>query len=245
MNKEHFQLLLEDLYEKYNHIKKSEVPALVEKYNGQEFDAIKTFYFKYNFRSNPNYDPKAGTDSQIKGLIDSYSKGERIIRDIKQEPSAEEESLATIKKGAEEANSTINTISEVKKNELLKLVQEKTGDIEKLIIDKEKYFQELISKMDSLINEKIKTLNELTEEVVSKAVKSSSVIDEHVEFKITLDNEETTMDLPKEIKTMAAGTRFLIPNSDGKLMALEIKDVFCDYVTTPGKCLKEINIQRI
>jgi len=32
MNKEHFQILLEDLYEKYNHTKKSDVPNLVEKY---------------------------------------------------------------------------------------------------------------------------------------------------------------------------------------------------------------------
>jgi hypothetical protein len=73
MNKEHFQTLLEDLYDKYNHTKKSEVPNLIEKYNGQEFDAVKTFYFKYNFRTHPNYDQKAGTDTFIKNLIEQYS----------------------------------------------------------------------------------------------------------------------------------------------------------------------------
>lgn len=245
MNKEHFQLLLEDLYDKYNHTKKSEVPMLVEKYNGQEFDAIKTFYFKYNFRSNSNYDPKAGTDHQIKILIESYSKGERIIKHSKQEPTAEEESLATIRKEAENANSTISSVSESKKEELLKIAEEKTNLIQKIINEKEKYFQSLINKLDEVIQEKTKKLNEINEKVISDITQTKNDSDEHIEIKINLDFEETDIELPKEVNTMAAGTRFLIPSPGGKLLAFEIKDIFCDYVTIPGKCLKEINIQRL
>lgn len=242
MNKEHFQSLLEDLYDKYNHTKKIDIPNVVENYNGREFDAIKTFYFKYNFKSHPSYDPKAGTDSFIRALIDDYSKGERTIRDSKQEPSAEEESLAMIRKEAEQANSTINSVSESKKDELFEIVKEKTKDIEKLILDKEKYFQDLISNLDLSIQEKIKQLNELNEQVPTI---QKEEISEHIELKINLDNEDTDIELPKEIKTMAAGTRFLIPSIDGKILAFEIKDIFCDYVSAPGKCIKEINIQRI
>jgi hypothetical protein len=88
MNKEHFKNLLEDLYEKYNHAKLSEVESIVESGNGREFDVIKKFYFKHNFSSHPNYDINAGSDIWVENLIDKYSNGFRVIKD---KPSTTEE----------------------------------------------------------------------------------------------------------------------------------------------------------
>ncbi len=252
MNKEHFTILLEDLYDKYNHTKKSEIPNLVEKYNGQEFDAVKTFYFKYNFRSHPNYDSKAGTDQFIKNIIEKYSTGERIIRDAMLAPSIEQESINLIKKETQEANLLINETSELKKDELLKMAEEKIKSIENIISDKEKQLQEMIDKMESIIQEKVQKIEDNINKIGKESLEvlsSHSPIkeesDEHIELKINLDYEESDIELPKEIKTMAAGTRFLILDQNKKFTAFEIKDIFCDYVSVPGKCIKEINIQKI
>lgn len=253
MNKEHFQTLLEDLYTKYNHTKKTEVQNLVDKYNGQEFDAIKTFYFKYNYRSHPNYDPKAGSDLAIKTLIEQYSNGQRPIRDSLNSPDPEEERLQAIQKQKEEASSAINNVSETKKEELLKVADEKIKLLEQVIKQKEQQLEEMIQNMDRLIQEKAqqieKRITQISEEslsalVAEKKVKEES--DEHIELKVNLDYLDTDIELPKEVSTMAAGTRFLIiEQQTKKMLAFEIKDIFCDYVSVPGKCIKEINIQRI
>jgi hypothetical protein len=253
MNKEHFQTLLEDLYIRYNHTKKSEVQNLVEKYNGQEFDAIKTFYFKYNFRSHPNYDPKAGSDTFIKNLIEQYSNGQRLVRDSLNSPDPEEERSKAIQKQREEASSAINDVSETKKEELLKVADEKMKLLENIIKGKEHQLEEMIQSMDKLIQEKAKQIEErikqISEESLSVLVaekKSKEESEEHIELKINLDYLDTDIELPKEVSTMAAGTRFLIiEQQTKKMLAFEIKDIFCDYVSVPGKCIKEINIQRI
>lgn len=249
MKKEHFQALLDDLYEKYNHTKKSEVSNLVEKYTGQEFDAIKTFYFKYNFRSNINYDPQAGSDSHIHNLIESYSNGKRPIRD---NLNPEEERLSVLKKETEQASVEINNVSEIKKEELLKLADEKIKSLITTIQDKEKKLEEMIQKMDDLIQEKAKKIEENIRKIgeeslglltANKEVKAEN--DEHIELKINLDYAETDIEIPKEVSTMGAGTRFLMIDQNKKILAFEIKDIFCDYVSVPGKCIKEINIQKI
>lgn len=252
MNKEHFQVLLEDLYDKYNHTKKSEVPNIIDKYNGQEFDAIKTFYFKYNFKSHPNYDAKAGTDSFVRNLIQNYSDGKRPIKDTVNAPNADEERLLTIKKETEQASFDINNVSETKKLELLKLADEKIKSLDTLIQDKEKKLEEMVRKMDDMIEEKSKKIEEKIKKISEESLELLNVgkitkeeTDEHIELKINLDYEETDIELPKEVSTMAAGTRFLILDQNKKMLAFEIKDIFCDYVSVQGKYIKEINIQRI
>jgi len=252
MNKEHFRILLEDLYDKYNHSKKSEVVNLIERYNGQEFDAIKTFYFKYNFKSHPNYDPKAGSDTFIKNLIEQYSDGKRPIKDAVKEIDPEQERLLAFKQEQAKASNDINIVSEAKKEELLKIADEKLKTLDLLIQSKEKQLEEMIRKMDIMIQEKarkieenIKKISEESLELLSHNKNSIQENEEHVELKINLDYEETDIELPKEVNTMAAGTRFLMFDQNKKIIAFEIKDIFCDYVSIEGKIIKEINIQRI
>lgn len=252
MNKEHFRILLEDLYDKYNHSKKSEVVNLIERYNGQEFDAIKTFYFKYNFKSHPNYDQKAGSDNFIKNLIEQYSNGQRPIKDVVQEIDLEQERLLAFKREQEKANTDINTVSEAKKEELLKIADDKLKTLDILIQSKSKQLEDMIQKMDIMIQEKarkieenIKKISEESIELLSNNRNVTQESDEHIELKINLDYEETDIELPKEVNTMAAGTRFLMFDQNKKIIAFEIKDIFCDYVSVEGKIIKEINIQRI
>jgi len=243
MNKEHFQTLLEDLYDKYNHTKKLEVPNIVEKYNGQEFDAIKTFLFKYNFRSHPNFDSKAGSDTYVRTLIESYSNNDRIIKNPKKEISEEERQLDNIKKEIETANNSLAETSEIQKDELLKIANKQLQAIEDLISKKEKYFEDLVQKFDKIIEEKSSLIEDKLDKSGLETLKNFN--NEHIELKINLDFEETDIELPKEVHNMASGTRFLITGPGGKLLAFEIKDIFCDYVTVPGKCIKEVNIQRM
>lgn len=242
MNKEHFKILLEDLYDKYNHSKKSEVDNLVEKYNGQEFDAIKTFFFKYNFKAHPSYNPKAGSDTYIRTLIDAYSDNKRTIKENDTWLSPEEESISNIKKQAEVVNSSITEASDSKKNELIHLADEKIKLMDEVFLGTQKHIDELIAKMEAQIAEKSKIIEELTANIPVQQQKES---DEFIELKINLDYTETDIALPKGVDSMNVGTRFLMIDQNKKMLAFEIKDVFCDYVSMPGKCIKEINIQRV
>jgi hypothetical protein len=185
-------------------------------------------------------------------LIESYSNGKRPIKDSLNSPNAEEERLLTLKKEKEQASSYINDVSEIKKGELLKLADEKIKSLDLIIEDKEKKLEDMIKKMDIMIQEKalkieerIKQISEESLELLSSNKNAQKETDEHIDLKINLDYSETDIQLPKEVNTMAAGTRFLMLGQDNKMLAFEIKDIFCDYVTIPGKCIKEINIQRI
>ena len=251
MTTEHFKILLEDFYDKYNHTKKSDVEFLLKNYNGREYDAIKTLYFKYNFKGSANYDPRAGSDAFIKSLIESYSNGERTIKTLNS-LTPEEESIRNISNITKQANTSIKEVSEIKKEELSKIIEENKKMFEDIIAEKQKHFDDLIKRMDEVIKEKnaqieenIKRIDLESIQTIISSISDKKDNDEHIELKINLDYEETDIQLPKEINVMAAGTRFLIEGPNGKLLAFEIKDIFCDYVTAPGKCLKEINIQRI
>ncbi len=110
----------------------------------------------------------------------------------------------------------------------------------------------MIKKMDEMIQEKalkieekIKKISEDSLELLASNKNTKTESEEHIDLKINLDYTETDIELPKEISTMAAGTRFLILDQSKKILAFEIKDIFCDYVSMPGTCIKEINIQRI
>ena len=93
-----FKKLLTDLYQAYNTDKLPDVDRMVNTYNGKEFDCIKTIYLKYNFKQSPYYDPKLGTDKQIKALMDKYESGnmkleeetkeESVVEEIKEEPTS-------------------------------------------------------------------------------------------------------------------------------------------------------------
>ena len=80
MTKNHFQTLLEDLYDIYNPDKKQDVEGILNKYNGQEADAVYQLLFKYNYSKHPLYNPKLNNIKFIKILVDGYSEDKRLLK---------------------------------------------------------------------------------------------------------------------------------------------------------------------
>ncbi len=78
MKKIDFQTLLTDLYLLYNPNKVNDVNFLIEKYAGQEFDAVQMFYIKYNQKSHAYYNSNV-TEEFIQSLIESYNGKDRVL----------------------------------------------------------------------------------------------------------------------------------------------------------------------
>lgn len=231
MNRENFQTLLTDLYNIYNPSKVKDIPKLLDDYNGQEFDALKTFYFKYNYRTHAKFDEKAGTDKHVKFLIEKYSTGERVLLngDMPTEINIEEFSLNN---KVEAASSQINDITAKTTLSVEEYFKKKTAEIDE-------YF---IRKTAELENYKLQ-INNIP---IFTGQTTSVSVEEKVELKLNLNFEDTDLVLPKEINSMPAGSRFIVLNSNNVICALEVKDVFFDWVTFKGaKCIKEITIERI
>lgn len=198
-----FELLLTDLYDKYNPENKKEIPNIINKYVGQELDAVYLFLTKYNYSKHKNYDANLNDLNKVKNLLLEYNAGKRSLNESKaEEPSIEE----TIKKNVE--NKISNTAENL--NETLK-----------------------------------KALNQFKEEFSSQIPKPVAKEDD-CEIKLNILYTESEFKIPTAIKDFSIGTRFLIKGSDGKLLAMEVKNVFCDFISlADGKYIKEITIDVI
>jgi len=222
----------------------------VNKYNGQEFDAIKTFYFRYNFRANPKYDPKAGTDKHVKFLIDKYSSGERILLKDGNLTEVNVDNI-TFEKKVEEANSQIQNITEKTKGSIDEYFKRKSDDLENYFKNKDIELKNRGDEIKNLVTDNFKTiskkLDELNLPISEKELRVQAIkeSEEKIELRLNIDFENSDLELPKEINSMPPGTRFLILDSNNKMCALEIKDVFYDYISYPDKCIKEITIEKV
>ena len=141
MTTENFTQLLNDLYDKYIHTRKSDVAHIVENFKGEEFNAIKTFFFKYNYRSHPKFDKNAGSDEYIKNLIHLYEKGERVTEIVPEAPVIEETELSKLQKESVKITTLINNFSidySKKMEELSLMTKSEPVIIEKPIVQEEK-----------------------------------------------------------------------------------------------------------
>lgn len=236
MESQDFENLLSDLYAVYNPSKSSDVALLVKKYNGQEFDAVKTFYFRYNFKSNPKYDPKAGSDKHVKYLIEKYSNKERILLKDGQHIDINIEVEAT-KENVEEINKAIQAEAEKSISKAEEFLTSKYKDVDEYFSKKESDLQKKYSELDEKINKAISGLN-----VATNNIKAS---DEKVKLKLNLNFDDVDIKLPSDVAKMQAGSRMIVFDSNGKICALEIKDVFYDYISNEDECVKEVTIERL
>lgn len=101
MKKIDFQTLLTDFFLLFNPSKVSEVNYLVEKYTGQELDAIQMCYIKYNQKSHVYYNPNV-TEEFLLSLIESYKSKERVLSKENFEKIQNEKIAADLEKQAEE-----------------------------------------------------------------------------------------------------------------------------------------------
>lgn len=221
MNNQHFENLLNDLYDRFNPNKKSEIPNIITKYNGQEFDAIYYLLMKYNYATNANYDPAIGTQSNVKNLIDQYSKGNRILlnKDVK---LTEKDILGL---AAEKVQSEIKST-----------VQEVDDKFSKNLEDLNLYIKNKKEEIDTSLENVKKLLEVNTSIPVNKSeIRINKIFSEDI-------------DIPIEVHNACIGSRFLVPNlnsEENKFIGFEIKDIFFDCISYPGKCIKEITIEKV
>lgn len=205
-----FELLLSDLYDVYNPSKKSDIPNLLTKYNGKEYDAIYQLLFKYNYPKSVHYNEVIGTDKNIQLLINSYSAGERIVHKLLNQP------VPSHKEKIEEQ---------------IKATTEQSTDQLKTVVS------DNLNKFDKLLQDKIAELNRMIETVKQP--------DEQIEIRLNILWTEKELKLPSAVNSMAIGTRFMVFDVEDKFHGMEIKDIFEDFVSIPGKRIKEITIDKI
>ena len=233
MTKESFAQLLSDLYDIYQPAKKADITNLLDKYNGQEFDAVYHLLFKYNYPKSEHYNPEIGTPANIKELINKYSAGERTLTVGKPTPVNQQE---LIDKKVQEANEQLqNTVKETTV-QVLEKMGEKVQNIEEGINQKLQKIQE----MELAINQKIQEFFKM-----SKTLDQVAGDDDNVEVKLNILWNEKELIIPKNVSNMCIGTRFLVFDVEQKFHGLEIKDITEDFISSPGKCIKEITIDKV
>lgn len=221
MEKQVFELLLNDLYDRYNPGNKKEIPNILSKYVAQELDAVYYFLTKYNYPKHPNYDPKLSGLDSIKLLIKNYMDGTRSL--------------------------TINSTSPSKEQVIEKKIEEASNQIKQTT---EQVNEQIKSKLENFDSDFKKTKDELKAEMETwfqrfqKEVEFTNKPEQH-EVKLNILYTEQDVKLPKEISEFQVGARFLVSDSNGKLVALEVKDVFYDFVSNESGYVKEITIDKI
>ena len=233
MTTENFTNLLNDLYDKYIHSRKSDVAYIVENFKGEEFNAIKTFFFKYNYRSHPKFDKNAGSDEYIKNLIHLYEKGERVTEIVPEAPIVEETELSKLQKEITKAKGFLESIK--------KSTSEEVSKITLLVNNFNEDYSKKMEELSSMAKSEPIIITENPIPLSQEEKKSNT----HIELRINMDFEASDIEIPKDIDNMPAGSRFLIMGQDGKPHAFEIVEVFYDYISMKDKCIKEISIKRV
>jgi ElaB/YqjD/DUF883 family membrane-anchored ribosome-binding protein len=225
MKKEHFKLLLIDLYTAYNQDHLQYIDDLVERYsNGLEHDAIDTIFLKYNRKTASHYDPQKSTDEYRLQLIKDYSEGKRtlqgwIANDIQEDKTAE------LQKKIEEEN------QKVKQN--LDSLKDQFSEREKQIVD---FYEKKIGEITNQI-QNIKPI----EKTITQTVHQNSSIrisTNYTESKLILPNKET-------LACLGIGTMLVVKSEAGKTIGLKIKDIIYDCVSDAnGKPIIEIILDK-
>lgn len=218
MDTKSFETLLTDLYDRYFPAGKAEISKLVEKYNGQEFDAVYHMLLKYNYSNHPKYEKDIEKPASVKNLIQQYSTGNYILRNIVASKISQEQ---VIDQKIEEANEKIKSTADQVSSEVKNQVQE----------------------FNSFIAEKKKEIEFLMQSIREQKEKPK-VEDSNIEVKLNILWTGSEIILPKEVANFTKDTRFVCQDIKGELIGLEVKDVFWDFVSSPGKCIKDITIDK-
>lgn len=238
MTRPHFESLLSDLYDIYNPAKKSDVQGLLDKYNGQEFDAVYQLLFKYNYPRNPLYNPDLNSPKFVKLLIDSYSNERRILTE-------KDFLLKNYNQNVKFEGIVEEKVSSVK-TEITKDIQGKMAEELESIVSS---YEKKIDSMQTAFEEKIRLMEESVSsyksqipEILKSATPPS---DENIEIKLNVLWSEHEINLPPNLKFCAAGDRVITTDNNGNVIGLEIKDIYWDCVSIPGKLIKEITIDKV
>lgn len=238
MTRESFETLLGDLYDIYNPTKKNDIENILDKYNGQEYDAVYQLLFKYNYPRNPLYNPDITSQKFIKLLIDTYSSGRRIL---KEEDFLIKNYNQNIKFEGLVEKKVSNVKEEITKN-FDEKIDEKFNDVI------EKYNKKII-EIQTEFDNKINIINSFFEDYKNKIpelLKNSTKDDnDNIEIKLNILWTEHEINIPSNLKYCTAGDRIITTDNSGNIIGLEIKDIYWDCVTIPNKIIKEITIDKL
>jgi hypothetical protein len=221
MTRENFQQLLTDLFNKYNPSKIGDIPFILEKYSGREFEAVKTLIFKYNFRVHPSYDPQAGTDKYVENLLKKYSDGSRPL-----------DKIYTEEKKIEDANQI--------KSEILENLQSVLFNERKLL---DEYLLAERKSLDEYLAEKLSKISDFDNKLSKLTFEEPA--NNKIELKLNLNYVDSDIELPKNIGEMSTGDRIITLTANGSPVFLEITGVVYDFLSIPGQYIKEITIDKI
>ncbi len=250
MTKQHFENLLNDLYDIYNKDKKSEITTLVQKFNGQEFDSIYQILFKYNYQRSPLYNPGITTPQFVKLLIDSYSADKRVLKDqdfVKKYYNNNIKIEGFVEKQVSEAKEELSkNIDEIDKN-IQDRFEKTLSDFSGEIYSKKKELQEIFENNKAYLENYIKKLiNEfelrLSSEVKNIDNKNESTVDEPFEIKLNLLWTDREINIPSSIKNCCVGDRIITTDVNGVIVGLEIQDIIWDCISNQDKIIKDITL---
>ena len=272
MTQDSFKLLLEDLYTVYNYRKLKDIPMLMKKYNGREFEAIKVIFIQYNSPYSDSHNPDYGTENHIKYLINSYSAGNRVFSKEKLEEEQnkeaklkEEQHERKQKESEKKATEKLKNLGkevqseiEVAVNKQIALYfKEQKEEIDKrledIFIAKNQEIEKYFAKKEKEIQEKLQSVPNL---IASVAQAKSNVPKENNKILVKITNlnfGEADLDLPGEeiMKQMGIGERIVVKDSQGNVCGVGIKDVTYDNVSfdeneEDGKILvKDISLEKL
>lgn len=238
MTREHFETLLSDLYDIYNPGKKGDVPGLLDKYNGQEFDAVYQLLFKYNYPRNPLYNPELTSPKFVKLLIDSYSSERRILKE-------KDFLLRNYNQNVKFEGMVEEKVSSVK-TEITKDLQGKINENMESIVTA---YESRIASLQKAFEEKIRFMEEAVnsyQSQIPEMLKNAAPADpENIEIKLNILWSEHEINIPSNLKYCAAGDRVITTDNNGNVIGLEIKDIYWDCVSVPGKLVKEVTIDKV
>lgn len=240
MTREHFETLLSDLYDIYNPGKKSDVPGLLDKYNGQEFDAIYQLLFKYNYPRNPLYNPELTSPKFVKLLIESYSSNRRLLKD-------KDFLIKNYNQNVKFEGMVEEKVSSVK-TEITKDLQGKMAQNMESIVSA---YEEKIGSMQKAFEEKIRRMEESVsnyQNQIPEMLKSAApppADPDNIEIKLNILWTEHEINIPSNLKFCTAGDRVITTDNNGNVIGLEIKDIYWDCVSVPGKLIKEVTIDKV
>ncbi len=245
LNDEDFTNLLTDFYTVFAPANLEKLPNLIEKYkntNQEQVDAIKMAYIIYFQPKNQAYQqfknimPEHGTERGIIQLMESYSRGERIIsKDIAEK----------IQKEQQDKISQINLQNQKEQEELLKN-QKKTE--EQLQLEKAKEIELLKKELELLKNQDNRKVEVKYYEMEYQILSFIETADIDQNGKITYkeyDYSQVLFPDKKYISSFSVGQRLILQCKDKSIIGVEIVNINDDYIGDPNNPVRLLELKRV
>jgi len=244
-----FTNLMTDFYTVFAPQKLSTINVLIEKYKdspSNQRNAIQTAYIIYFQPNNQNYNnfknilPDVGTEKNIIKLMESYSRGERII------------SIDNHKKYIDNQEELMQKKIEDKKMEEQKFGEEKIKKIEEIeegirkeSVELKKQFEFLQKELEKTKSDPTETIiksifEEMNYEIISFLEPDGQDVNGKTKY-VNYDYSNLILPEKKYISTFCIGQRLMLQDKNGSIVGVEVSNIYDDYISdenTPTRILE-------